>query len=168
MVFGGLVDDRDLKILKILEEDSRKAWSSIARDLKVSETTVYLRVKRMNKLGILSGFTVRVDPEKLGLKVTLFLLLKAEASKVDRVGMELSKVEFLDEVYQVAGSHQFLAKASLPSYEHALKAIERVASIDGVYSVETIVSLRTIKREDNYVSKALYWLEGGQARASGH
>jgi DNA-binding Lrp family transcriptional regulator len=78
-------------------------------------------------------------------------------------------MEVLDEVYQVTGSYQFLAKASLPRYEDALKAIEHVASIDGVSEVDTIVSLRSVKRESNYVSKMLYWLEGGgRARASGH
>ncbi|MEB3859954.1 MAG: AsnC family transcriptional regulator [Desulfurococcales archaeon] len=167
-MFEGVVDDRDLKILRMLEEDSRKPWSSIARELRVSETTVYLRVKRMNRLGILSGFTVRVDPEKLGLRVTIFLLLRADASKLGQVREALSKMEILDEAYQVAGSYHFLVKVSVPRYEDALKAIESIASIEGVSKVDTIVSLRPIRRESGYVAKMLYWLKGGQARASGH
>jgi Transcriptional regulators len=78
-----MVDAMDLNLIRILEEDSRTPWSRIARRLGVSETTVYLRVKKLTEMGVLEGFTVKINLAKLGLTSTTYILLKVRGDTLE-------------------------------------------------------------------------------------
>ncbi|MGC8975333.1 MAG: Lrp/AsnC family transcriptional regulator, partial [Thermoprotei archaeon] len=60
------IDKLDVKILAKLLEDSRIPFRQLARDLGVSESTIYLRVKRLRSSKVLKGYTADVDLNKLG------------------------------------------------------------------------------------------------------
>ncbi len=69
MAEAGEVDASDMEIVKMLEEDARTSFRDIAKKLKVSEGTVYNRVKRMEENRVIKGFSVRTNPMKLGKEV---------------------------------------------------------------------------------------------------
>ena len=62
-----LIDKIDLEILKILSNDSKITFQDIAKKLDVSNTTIHVRVKRMQRLGVIKNFTITIDYNKLGL-----------------------------------------------------------------------------------------------------
>lgn len=68
------IDELDLKILQILYEDSRIAFTEIARILNVPDTTVHFRVKKMKKQGVISRFTINIPPQKLGFEHMALLI----------------------------------------------------------------------------------------------
>ncbi|MEM4151276.1 MAG: winged helix-turn-helix transcriptional regulator, partial [Nitrososphaerota archaeon] len=71
------LDKRDVKILSILQEDGRASYSSIARQLNISEAAVYARVSKLVKEGVIKGFTAILDDSKLNLGIGAFIGLRA-------------------------------------------------------------------------------------------
>ena len=62
-----LIDKLDLEILKLLSRDSKISFSEISNLLKVSNTTIHVRIKRLQKLEVIKNFTITIDYNKLGL-----------------------------------------------------------------------------------------------------
>jgi DNA-binding Lrp family transcriptional regulator len=64
------LDEIDLAILGELIEDARRSYREIAKRLNISVGTVAARVKRMEALGVIKGYSAMVDYEKLGYELT--------------------------------------------------------------------------------------------------
>ena len=60
------LDDKDKQILNLLQENSRLSYTEIGNELDISEATVRYRVKKLVDAGVISKFTVLLDPRKIG------------------------------------------------------------------------------------------------------
>lgn len=159
------VDERDLALLKLLEDDSRLAWRRIARELGVSEATVYLRVKKLTQDGVIEGYTVKVNPERLGLSTTIFALVRIEARMVRDIRRRLSMLKYVSEAYEITGHYHFLVKITAPSFSEAARIIDELMNTDGVVEVSTFTALRKIRDGSRVVRDYIEWSRGGPARA---
>jgi len=140
------LDQLDLKLLRILEEDSRTPWSRIARELGVSETTVYLRVRKLMDMGVLEGFTAKINPSKLGLLATAYILLKVKADSLEQLKRNLAENPHVIEAYEVfAGEYNLLLKLIARNQEEAAESIDGILSLPGVQGALTIYAVRTVK-----------------------
>nr|MCE4602066.1 Lrp/AsnC family transcriptional regulator [Desulfurococcales archaeon] len=151
----------DLEILSLLEKDSRVPWRRIARELEVSESTVYMRVKRLQEQGILEGFTVKLNRRKLGLDVVLFILIRAEAGKIRELREDLRKIPYLCEAHQITGEYHFLVKVTAPNREAAGRVLDEIASLPGVQDIRILFSLHELMDGSNIASMLLEWASRG-------
>jgi Transcriptional regulators len=159
------VDERDLQLIRSLEDDGRKPWRQIASEMGVSEATVYLRVKRLAEEGVIRGFTVRVEPAKLGLKVTAFFLLKVRADATHEVRGRLTETPYIVEAHEVTGPYNFLVKVLAPSQKEVSGVVEALASMPGVIEVLSILSLDEVKLASSLSHVYDYWLSSGLRRS---
>lgn len=159
-----MLDERDLKILSILEKNARTPWRQIARMLGISEATVYLRINRMEREGIIKGYTVRLDPDALGLKARILVFIKAKAGYFERVRNEIIKRYYIIDAYEVTGRYNFMAIIASTNLDEAAALVDELTSIEGVEDVETVFLLRKLKEAESLIELVM----GGQARASGH
>ena len=158
------LDERDLKILSILEKNARTPWRQIARLLGISEATVYLRINKMEREGIIKGYTVKLDPEALGLKARILVFIKARAGYLERVRNEIVSRDYVVDAYEVTGRYNFMAIVASTSLDDAAALVDELTSIEGVEDLETIFLLRKLKEAESIVDL----VKGGRARASGH
>ncbi|MFP3144557.1 MAG: Lrp/AsnC family transcriptional regulator [Caldisphaera sp.] len=154
----GGIDDKDIVIIKSLESDSRKPWRQLAKELNLSEATIYLRIKKLEENEIIKGFTIKVDPLKIGLSITVFLLIKARAENITQIKKELVDLDYIVEIHEITGSYQFLVKMLAPSQREVSKAIENIMKIQGIVEVNTLMSLNTLKSGENVIGALDYWL----------
>jgi DNA-binding Lrp family transcriptional regulator len=73
--YGCMLDEKDLAILKALEEDSRRTTKAISEDLGIPRATVHERIKRMAEKGIIKRFTISLDHSALGEPIAAFILV---------------------------------------------------------------------------------------------
>ncbi len=140
------VDALDLNLLRILEEDSRTPWSRIARKLGVSETTVYLRVRKLTEIGVLEGFTIKINPVKLGLTSTAYMLLKVRGDSLETFKRVIEKDNHVVEAYEVfAGEYNMLLKLMTRNQEEMAEHIDRILSIPGIQGVLVAYNMRAVK-----------------------
>jgi Lrp/AsnC family leucine-responsive transcriptional regulator len=112
------LDDLDLRIVGLLLRDGRSPASQIADQVGLSRPAVADRIEKLERLGVIRGTTVVVDPETIGRKVTAFIAargsvhLTAKALKMFRDIMALDEVL---ETHTVAGDDCYLIKVRTDS-----------------------------------------------------
>ena len=92
------IDNIDEKILVRLQENARIAFRKIAEELNVSESTVFVRVKKLQERGIIRTFTVSLSPNLLGKGLTAFVLIKANPRHYVRI---LDTLKKMNDVYAI-------------------------------------------------------------------
>jgi Lrp/AsnC family transcriptional regulator for asnA, asnC and gidA len=141
-----VVDSLDINLMRILEEDSRTPWSRIARRLGVSETTVYLRVKKLTEMGVLEGFTVKINTAKLGLKSTTYILLKVRGDSLEAFRKLVEEDDNVIEAYEVfAGEYNVLLKLIARSQEEMAEHVDRILSLPGIQGALIAYNMKTVK-----------------------
>jgi DNA-binding Lrp family transcriptional regulator len=141
------VNDIDLQIIKLLQEDCRLSFNKIARKLGISVGTAFNHVKNLEKKGILKGYTVMVDPVKLGYSLTALMLIQAEGSYLTHVENEIAKTANAVAVYDITGDYdaavitKFKDRASLNAY------IKNLLALPHIKRTVTNVALNVIKED---------------------
>ncbi|WP_136689428.1 HTH-type transcriptional regulator Lrp [Halorhabdus amylolytica] len=102
-------ENLDRKLINELLDDGRASLRSLADDLDVSVTTVSNHLSDLEDEGIISGYTPKVDYDKIGYDVTAVLQLKVEGSALPEVTDRLREQEQMISVYEVTGDHDIIA-----------------------------------------------------------
>jgi len=140
----------DRKILGILIEDAKIPYTEIAKRLVVSPGTIHVRMNRMERLGIVRGATLILDPAKIGFDMTAFIgIYLVKASAYSEVINELDKIPEVVEAHFTTGEYSIFAKIICRNTEHLRQVInDKLQAVDGVSRTETIISLReSIKKQ---------------------
>jgi Lrp/AsnC family transcriptional regulator, regulator for asnA, asnC and gidA len=133
-----LLDKSNRRIIEILQEDGRRSFTSIGRDLGMSEAAVRARVQRMTEAGVLSVVAV-TDPLRLGFEV--MALIAVQATDLTRVADEVSEWAETSYVVIAAGAYDLLVEVVCEDNSDLLRVVERLRSVDGVRSTETFMYL---------------------------
>ncbi len=144
-----ILDSIDKKILEMLVKDARTPYSKIAYQLKVSESTIYLRVKKLMEHGILKGFHADIDRSKVGFKVLAFIMVKTLPGRYVEVLKKISEIPNVLEVYEITGEFSGLVKVIAKNQEELASIIDTIGNVEGVSDTNTVFVLRVIKEEKN-------------------
>jgi Lrp/AsnC family transcriptional regulator for asnA, asnC and gidA len=141
------LDDIDKKILRRLQEDARISFKEIAKEVGTSEATVFVRVKKLQKSGVIKGFRAVVNPQSVGKQVTAFVLVKAEPKSYPKMLAQLASFDEICEIHDVTGEYYSILKMRTSTSEQLAQILDRIGEIEGIAGTETVIVLRTIKEE---------------------
>jgi len=141
------LDEVDKAILRRLQKDARISFKDIANEVGTSEATVFVRVKKLQKNGVIKAFRAIVNPESVGRSVTAFALVKADPKAYPKVLTELRSFDDVCEVYDVTGAYYSIIKMRTSTSKQLAEVLDRIGQIDGITGTETVIVLRTIKEE---------------------
>ncbi len=140
------VKEVDRKILRLLQEDSRRPFRKIATDLNISEPTLYNRVKKLQEERVIEGFTTIINPEAVGLTSLAFIMLAVEPSKEEEIINKLMSFPEILELHLLFGEKNILIKVRDRNIESMREFITKeLKSIEGLLKVECYLSLKTRK-----------------------
>ena len=97
------MDDIDKKIIKVLENDARTSLRKISELVDVSLGTVSNRVKRMEKNGVIRGYSVILDPDKIGWELNVVIGLRIQKGRLIEIQERIAKDSRVHGVYDVTG-----------------------------------------------------------------
>ena len=141
-----MLDRTDLKILRILNENARKSFREIGRELGISEGTVRNRVKRLTEKGIITGFHASINPKNLGFEVVAILGLYIKPSKVEETLDKLKELDEIVELYQTTGEYDAVCIAILKDIESLGNFLaEKIYPLVNVNGCKVTLVLRTFK-----------------------
>lgn len=141
------IDELDLRIMTLLQEDSRLSFNKIAGTLGISVGTAYNRVRDLEKNGVLKGYTVVLDPAKLGFELTALILIQAAGKHLEEVEAEIAKTCSVISVYDITGDYdaaiitKFRDRASLNDF------VKNLLSAPHIKRTVTNVALNVIKED---------------------
>ena len=138
-----MIEETDRTILRLLSADGRTSFTDLAKETGLSVSAVHQRVKRLEQKGIITGYSVRLDPTQIGLPLTAFIAIKPiDPASPDDAPDRLKHIAAIEECYSVAGDEFYLLKvrvASPADLEALLHEIRAAANV----STRTTVVLST-------------------------
>jgi Lrp/AsnC family transcriptional regulator for asnA, asnC and gidA len=140
------LDETDTKILELLEEDARRSYTEIARKLRVSESAIRKRVTAMQKEGVITKFTIKVNHGKLGLNTVAIVGLDVEPSKMLEIAQKLCSLKELKCVATASGDHMIMLEIWSKNGRELNELLsEKIAKITGVRQVCPALILEKLK-----------------------
>jgi len=141
-----MVDNKDLKIIEILQGNSRTPYLEIARRLRVSEATIRKRVKTLEERGIIKNYTVLIDPSKIGYDSTAIIGFDVEPSKLLEVAQKMTELEEAKCVATSSGDHMIMTEIWAKNGKELSVIISRkIGSIRGVKRICPAIILEKLK-----------------------
>jgi len=141
------IDDLDIQIIKLLQEDSRLSYNKIAEKLGISVGTAYNRIKNLEERGILKGYTIIVDPDKVGYGLTALILVQAEGKHLTEVESEIAKIDNVTSVYDITGEFDIAVISRFKDRDGLNKFIKSLVSLPYVKRTVTNVVLNVVKED---------------------
>jgi Lrp/AsnC family transcriptional regulator, leucine-responsive regulatory protein len=145
------LDDMDLRILRVLHRDARASFQEIGKQVGLSASPCWQRIRRMEQAGVLRGYAARIDLPKLGFNDTLIVQLTLHNHSEDVLQAfeaALAQIPEVIEAYLVSGEHDYFVRIAVRDtrdYERLLR--EKLYRIPELrHSVSTFV-LRQLKAD---------------------
>jgi Lrp/AsnC family leucine-responsive transcriptional regulator len=142
-----MIDDTSMKILKILQEKARIPNVEVARQVGLAPSAVLERIRKLEKLGYIDGYEVRLNPEKFGRNLVAFVQVAVQqTAREDTVGKKLAAFPEVLEVHFVTGEDSYLVKLRV-SDARSLGVLvrEKISRLPNVTATRTAIAMRTLK-----------------------
>lgn len=149
-----MLDELDLAIIRELIKDGRASYRSIAKKLGISVATVASRVTALEKDGVIKGYTVLVDYEKLGYEITAVIELTISKGKLIEVQRQVAEKPNVSSVYDVTGETDSIIVARFRNRDELNKFVKWLLSIPYVERTLTHLVLGIVKEDPRYPLKA--------------
>lgn len=137
------IDATDERIIRILQEDSRKAFVDIANEIGLSESAVRRRVKNLVESGVIKRFTLELGASDKTSAITLISV--SSTADTSAVSSRLMKLPGIEVVYEITGQYDIATIIAAPAIAEINKCIDDVRKIEGVSDTNTVIILKTMK-----------------------
>jgi Lrp/AsnC family leucine-responsive transcriptional regulator len=138
------VDQVDRALLAALRANARATYAELARAVSLSAPAVHDRVRRLESLGVLTGYHAAVEPAALGLGVSALVgIYQRDDAEQDDVATRLSGVPEIEDCWFVAGDEAFIVKVRVPDVDALEQTLAVLRRIPGVARTRTTVVLST-------------------------
>jgi Lrp/AsnC family transcriptional regulator for asnA, asnC and gidA len=136
------LDEIDHQILDLLIDNTRTAFTDIAKKLLISAGTVHVRVKKMEDAGIIKGSSLTLDYKQLGYTFIAYIGIFLEKTHQTKFVLKnLEAVPFVTVAHITTGKFNIFCKVRAKSTDHAKQIIFDIDDIEGVSRTETMISL---------------------------
>jgi Lrp/AsnC family transcriptional regulator, leucine-responsive regulatory protein len=149
------LDEKDLAILQLIQENSKLTANQIAKKINTPITTVFAKTKRMEQLGIIKQYRAILNPEKLNLGTSAFILAsvsytttKTDGAPVSQrdVAEEIARFPEVQEVHIITGDWDLLVKLRAENVEAVGRfVVDKLRLIKGLEKTLTCMVFETVK-----------------------
>jgi Lrp/AsnC family transcriptional regulator, leucine-responsive regulatory protein len=143
------LDRIDRQILRRLQQDGRLSVSQLAREVNLTVTPCFERVRRLESAGFISGYFARLDPERLGLGLLAYITINMEQTTPDAFERFREFMHGCDEVlecHMVGGGFDYLLKVRVKDMNAFRRFLgERLAAVHGVRQTHTYFVMEEVK-----------------------
>src|SRR3954468_7312805 len=146
------MDPFDRKILSVLQKNARASLQEIGQAVGLSASPCWERVRKLEQAGVIEGYTVRLNAQKLGWQDTVMVQVTLDShsdNTLEKFGEILAAIPEVIEAYLVSGDYDYLLRVAVRDtrdYERLLR--ERLYKIKGIRHSKSSFVLRTLKKAD--------------------
>lgn len=145
------IDKTDIKILRALTKDAKMSIKELAEKANLSATPVYERIKKMEKEGIIEGYSANINPQKIGLELVVYMqvkLIRHQEELFEKFAKHISQFEEVVEAVMVSGEYDALLKLYLKDMNEYHEFVSRkISKIDIISNVISSFAINKIKGE---------------------
>lgn len=126
------LDAKDVAILVALQEDGRQPLSALGRSIGLSQPAMSERVKRLEDLGIITGYAAKVSLPALGLTMMAIIRLRTSHGQIRGCLKRFAELPNIIEVHRVTGDDCFVLKAIVPAPEDLAGIVDAIGEFGAV------------------------------------
>ena len=135
------------QLLRLLQENSRRTVSDLANELGLSRATVKQTMERLERSGVIQGYTIKINPHYQQQQVSAYIMISVIPRKTADIVRQIHKVPQLDMLCTISGQYDLIAKVTEATTEALDNSIDRIATLDGVEkTLSHIVLSRKVDR----------------------
>lgn len=143
-----MLDDRDRKILTLMQQDAAMAVTEIAENVHLSISACSRRIQRLETDGYIGRRTAQLDRLKMGVPTTVFALVKTSRHSDDWVEAfrkAISDIPEIVEAHRLTGNYDYILKIVLPRVEHYDVIYKQMIRKVELFDVSASISMESIK-----------------------
>jgi Lrp/AsnC family transcriptional regulator, leucine-responsive regulatory protein len=146
-----MLDEKDEKILEILQRDGRTTNVELARLVELTPSATLERVRKLEDRGFIQGYAAAVDPHAVDLGLLAFIFVRADDDPDTFAGEEgtaegLAALPSVQEVHHLAGEDCFLVKVRARDTDDLFRVLkEEFGRFKSIRSTRTTIVLKTVK-----------------------
>ena len=132
------MDDRDRRIVGLLERDARLSYGDIGERVGLAASSVHDRVRKLERAGIITGYRAEIDLAEAGFPITAIVSLALRPNSPADVPARISEFPLVESCYSVAGDNSYALVVRAPS----TKDLEDL--LDGLRAKLEVVTRATV------------------------
>ena len=137
----------DHDLLKLLKENSRRTVSDIAKKMDLSRATVQHRMERLERTGVIQGYTVKINPALERQNVSAYVMISVVPKKNNDIVSQLFKIPRMEMLCTISGQYDMIAKITESTTQTLDQTLDQIANLDGVEkTLSHIVLSRKVDR----------------------
>ena len=133
----------DESLLSLLREDARAPAAELARRLQLSRTTVQSRIERLERMGVIVGYTVRVSDDFERERIRALIMVTVFPKQMPAVVEALRQMQSVRSLQSVSGHWDLVAMAVVPTIGDMDALTDRIGAVDGVERTTSSLVLST-------------------------
>jgi Lrp/AsnC family leucine-responsive transcriptional regulator len=143
------LDEIDLKILKALQKNARTTTKELSFNLKLSQTPIYERIKRLEREGFIGNYVAILNKEKMGKPMLAYCNVQLkEHAKPFLQKFEKEVIQFTEvvECYYIAGNFDYLLRVlvkDIAEYQNFM--VNKLAALENIQNVQSMFVMTEVK-----------------------
>ena len=135
------IDNIDLKILDVLSKNAKMPYTEVAKKVFVSGGTVHVRMRKLEKMGVVRGTKLDIDYDKLGYNISSYMGIYLEKSFLYKETVKsLKKIPEIVEIHAITGQYTIFIKIICRDTSHFRNFLDTVHKVKGITRTETFMS----------------------------
>ncbi len=148
------LDAIDIRLLELLQDNSKVNVKEIASKLDMTKTPIYERIKRLEKAGIIQKYVAILDRDILHNSMMVFCSVSLESQKLSEIKKFSAAVKHIPEVmecYLLGGANDFLLKVAVADlHDYHQFSSGKLAALPNVGQIKSSFVLNEIKHSTVY------------------
>ena len=143
-----MLDERDRKILKMLQEDSSLPVTALAEAVNLSVSACSRRIQKLEEDGYIAQRIAVLDRGRMGVPTTVFALIKTAHHSddwIDQFRRTIADIPEIVEAHRVTGSFDYILKVVLPYAEYYDVIYKKIVKRVSLFDVSASISMEALK-----------------------
>ena len=139
------MDELDRQLIALLRSNARTPVAALAKSLQVARGTVQNRIARLERNGVIVGYTVRLRSQLDEQRISALMTIAVEGTRADAVLRTLRGDAAVQTLHTTNGRWDIIAELRADSLEAFDRVLSRIRLVDGIAQTETSLLLSTHK-----------------------
>lgn len=146
-----MFDEMSMRMIRELSKDSRISFRALSKKLGISPSTVIQKVRGLERKGVIQGYSVLFDYEKLGYELTVIIEVVARKGRLVEAEREIAQLPHVTGVYDVTGACDAMVVAKFKNREELNRFVKHLLGMKGVEKTNTHFVLNVIKEDFSHL-----------------
>ncbi|MGN6871030.1 MAG: Lrp/AsnC family transcriptional regulator [Solirubrobacteraceae bacterium] len=120
-----MIDDTDRQIVGELAQDGRISFAELGRRVSLSSPAVTERVRRLEQIGVITGYRAEIDPRALGYQLTAIVRVKPAVRQLSKIAELAADIPQIEECLRITGEDCFYMKLHLAAIEELPSVLDQ-------------------------------------------